>query len=123
MGAVHGACHRWPKPGAGTQGPPAGCRSIGSDVGWDAARGAGRRRAGGRPEASGCMSSRGRRGGAVCRSVPTMTPEQLDRIRDLIDELRDLRLGTDKDVYRNISGAISNLRHILRMHGKDSEPG
>jgi hypothetical protein len=52
-----------------------------------------------------------------------MTPEQLDRIRDLIDELRDLRLGTDKDVYRNISGAISNLRHILRMHGKDSEPG
>ncbi len=51
-----------------------------------------------------------------------MNSEQLERIRDLIDELRGMRVGTESDLYRNYSGAISNLRHILRLHGSDSEP-
>ena len=52
-----------------------------------------------------------------------MDRDELQRIRDLIDELRQMREGTEGDLYRHYSGAISNLRHILRMHGKDYEPG
>jgi hypothetical protein len=52
-----------------------------------------------------------------------MDGEELQRIRDLIDELRQMRAGSSSDMYRHYSGAISSLRHILRMHGKDSEPG
>jgi hypothetical protein len=47
---------------------------------------------------------------------------QLKRIKDLIDELREMRQGTSPDLYRHYSGAISSLRHILRMHGIDYEP-
>ena len=47
---------------------------------------------------------------------------QLERIKDLIDELREMRQGTSPDLYRQYSGAISSLRHILRMHGIDYEP-
>jgi hypothetical protein len=54
--------------------------------------------------------------------VCAMDSSQLVRIRDSIDELRDLRQGTDADVYRHYSGAISLLRQILRMHGHDYEP-
>src|SRR4051794_8103316 len=52
-----------------------------------------------------------------------MDRDELARIKDLIDELRRLRMGSSGDLYRHYSGAISSLRHILRMHGKDSEPG
>jgi hypothetical protein len=52
-----------------------------------------------------------------------MNSEELQRIRDLIDELRQMRAGSSGDLYRHYSGAISSLRHILRMFGKDSEPG
>jgi hypothetical protein len=51
-----------------------------------------------------------------------MDGDELQRIRDLIDELRRMRDGTSGDVYRHYSGAISNLRHILRLHGRDYEP-
>ena len=57
------------------------------------------------------------------RYGPNMDSEELQRIRDLIDELRQMRQGSSGDLYRHYSGAISSLRHILRMHGKDSEPG
>lgn len=52
----------------------------------------------------------------------SMDGDEFQRIRDLIDELRRLRDGTSGDVYRHYSGVISNLRHILRLHGKDYEP-
>ncbi len=59
-----------------------------------------------------------------CRSAhgALVNREELDRIKDLIEELRDMRKGTEPELYRNYSGAISNLRHILRMHGTESEP-
>jgi hypothetical protein len=57
------------------------------------------------------------------RYGPNMNNEELQRISDLIDELRQMRAGHSSDVYRHYSGAISSLRHILRLHGKDSEPG
>jgi hypothetical protein len=56
-------------------------------------------------------------------TVFRMDRDELQRIRDLIDELRQMREGSAGDLYRYYSGAISNLRHILRMHGKDYEPG
>ena len=59
--------------------------------------------------------------GAV--TVLPMDRDDLQRIRDLIDELRQMREGSTDDLYRYYSGAISSLRHILRMHGKDYEPG
>lgn len=49
--------------------------------------------------------------------------EDLEHIRDLIAQLRRMRDGTADDLYRHYFGAISSLRHILRMNGKDSEPG
>jgi hypothetical protein len=49
--------------------------------------------------------------------------QQLERIKDLIDELRGMRQGAERELYRHYSGAISSLRHILRMHGIDYEPG
>jgi hypothetical protein len=52
-----------------------------------------------------------------------MNNEELQRIRDLIDELRQIRAGHSNDTYRHYSGAISSLRQILRLHGKHSEPG
>lgn len=55
--------------------------------------------------------------------MPPMDRVQLERIKDLIDELRGMRQGTEGDLYRHYSGAISSLRHILRMHGSDHEPG
>ncbi len=55
--------------------------------------------------------------------VRLVNREQLERIKDLIDELRGMRQGTDRDLYRHYSGAISSLRHILRLQGTDSEPG
>lgn len=57
------------------------------------------------------------------RTVLHMSREELERIRDLIDELRGMRQGTGPDLYRHFSGAISSLRHILRMNGTDYEPG
>jgi hypothetical protein len=60
-----------------------------------------------------------------CGSVTVLDveSEELQRIRDLIDELREMREGSSADLYGRYSGAISSLRHILRMHGKDYEPG
>jgi hypothetical protein len=51
-----------------------------------------------------------------------MQREELERIKDIIDEIRRTREGTSADLYRNYSGAISNLRAVLRMHGVDYEP-
>jgi hypothetical protein len=59
----------------------------------------------------------------VERYGPTMNSEELQRIRDLIDELRQMRAGSSGDLYRHYSGPISSLRHILRRLGKDSAPG
>lgn len=55
------------------------------------------------------------------RYGPNMNDEEL-RIRDQIDQLRQMRAGSSSDVYMHYSGAIPSRRHILRMHGKDSEP-
>lgn len=52
-----------------------------------------------------------------------MERDELERIRDLIDELRGMRQASTSDLYRHFSGAISSLRHILRAHGSDYEPG
>ena len=52
-----------------------------------------------------------------------MQREELEKIKDLIDELRTMRQGSSGELYRHYSGAISSLRHILRMHGGDYEPG
>lgn len=51
-----------------------------------------------------------------------MERPDLKRIKDLIDTLRLMRDGTTGDLYRHYSEAISSLRHILRMHGRDYEP-
>jgi hypothetical protein len=54
--------------------------------------------------------------------VPLVERQQLERIKDQNNELRDMRQGAEGDLYRHYSGAISSLRHILRMHGIDYEP-
>ena len=51
-----------------------------------------------------------------------MRKEDLDRIRDMIDDLRSLRQGADQPLYRHYSGAISSLRAVLRAYGRDYEP-
>jgi hypothetical protein len=51
-----------------------------------------------------------------------MQREELERIKDIIDEIRWMREGTSAGLYRNYSGTISNLRAVLRMHGVDYEP-
>lgn len=51
-----------------------------------------------------------------------MEREELERIKDLIDELRRMRVGTSSPLSGHYSGAISSLRHILRIPGIDSEP-
>ena len=51
-----------------------------------------------------------------------MGAAELQRIKDIIDELRRMRQESPADHYGHYSGAISSLRHILRLHGKDSEP-
>lgn len=52
-----------------------------------------------------------------------MDSGQLERIKNLIDELRDLRQASDAAVYGHYSGAISRLRQVLRLYGHDYEPG
>lgn len=56
-------------------------------------------------------------------TVRAMQRAELERIKDLIDELRSVRHGASGDLYRHYSGAISSLRRILRLHGVDHEPG
>jgi hypothetical protein len=51
-----------------------------------------------------------------------MNTAELQRIKDIIEELRRMRQECSDGHYRHYSGAISSLRHILRLHGKDSEP-
>jgi hypothetical protein len=51
-----------------------------------------------------------------------MQQAEIDRIKDLIDEVRAMREGSDGPLYRHYSGAISSLRAVLRAHGVDYEP-
>ena len=51
-----------------------------------------------------------------------MQLEDMEKIKDMIDDLRAMRHGTDTGLYRDFSGAISSLRAVLRRHGKDYEP-
>ncbi len=63
------------------------------------------------------------RGANTSSTVSSMQREEVEKIKDLIDELRTMRQGSSGYLYRHYSGAISSLRHILRTHGADNEPG
>jgi hypothetical protein len=54
--------------------------------------------------------------------VCVMQRDELERVRDIIHEIRRMREGTSANLYRHYSGAISHLRAVLRMHGIDYEP-
>jgi hypothetical protein len=61
-------------------------------------------------------------GATIAGYGSSMNAAELQRIKDIIEELRRMRQEGSGDHYRHYSGAISSLRHILRLHGKDSEP-
>jgi hypothetical protein len=54
--------------------------------------------------------------------VRAVQPADLDRVRDMIDELCAMREGAKAPLYGHVSGDISSLRAILRAHGRGSEP-
>ena len=67
-------------------------------------------------------SSLGPPGATTAGYGSSMDTAEMQRIKDIIEELRRMRQESSGDHYRHYSGAISSLRHILRLHGKDSEP-
>jgi hypothetical protein len=56
-------------------------------------------------------------GGCALPSAERNAARGLERIKGFTDEIRRMREGTSSGLYHHYSGAISNLRALLRMHG------